>query len=223
MQARFDHVVLNVRDIDRALRFYVDVVGFDTANLELWRRGLFPFPSARLNEQMALDLFGPERWQPEGERGPSVQRIHHFALVLAEAEWPGLEQRLREAGVAIRGPLRQWGGWDYGLSYYVFDPDGNEVEFRVYPEGDAREPVFEIFDEQGEISLAALVELGARAESAPAPDALIEGFAGARAVAFLEADGVLVAAARRRDDGTVEFVFDPPYSAVGHYLLGSRV
>ena len=224
MKAHFDHVVLNVADVERALHFYVDVVGFATANLELWRGGLFPFPSARINERMVLDLFGPERWSPDGERGPSAQRLHHFSLVIDEAEWPALEERLTGAGVAIRGPLRQWGGWDYGLSYYVFDPDGNEVEFRVYPEGDAREIDFDVVTDRAQIADAELLALGERAGSPHAGEALLQRFASSpHGVAFVKANGELVSAARRLADGKIEYVFDPPYLAVGYYLLSSRV
>jgi catechol 2,3-dioxygenase-like lactoylglutathione lyase family enzyme len=39
-----DHIVLNVPDIDRALAFYVDVLGLEPERLDEFRRGEVRFP-----------------------------------------------------------------------------------------------------------------------------------------------------------------------------------
>ena len=62
---------------------------------------------------------GPKDFGDEGGRHV------HFALSVRPGELDSLEQRLREAGVAARGPVRHEGG---DRSLYVEDPEGNVVE-----------------------------------------------------------------------------------------------
>src|SRR6476620_11465942 len=44
----FDHVVLNVADLERALSFYCDRLGLRGERVDEWRDGKAPFPSARV-------------------------------------------------------------------------------------------------------------------------------------------------------------------------------
>src|SRR5262249_55619817 len=46
----FDHLVLNVSDIERSMRWYMDMLGLKPVRLEEWRRGECAFPSVRVSE-----------------------------------------------------------------------------------------------------------------------------------------------------------------------------
>ena len=52
----FDHVVLNVADVERSLAFYCDELGLEPERVEEWRRGEAPFPSARASATTVIDL-----------------------------------------------------------------------------------------------------------------------------------------------------------------------
>lgn len=57
-----DHIVLNVRDVERSLRFYTEVPGLTPERVESWRAGKNGFPSVRLNETAILGLAGGQGW-----------------------------------------------------------------------------------------------------------------------------------------------------------------
>ncbi|MFG1710433.1 VOC family protein [Nonomuraea sp. M3C6] len=51
----FDHLVLNVRDVERALQFYSETLGLEQERVPEWRAGKAPFPSV-LPEAMTWRL-----------------------------------------------------------------------------------------------------------------------------------------------------------------------
>lgn len=114
------HVHLKVSDIDRALAFYVGVLGFEE--------------QARLGDQAAFisaggyhHHIGLNTWESRGGSAPppGTTGLYHFAIryptrrALAEAL-----DRLRRTGIAIQGAS------DHGVSeaLYLADPDGNGIE-----------------------------------------------------------------------------------------------
>ena len=78
----FDHVVLRVRDLDRALGFYRDVLGLRIELLEEYRKGLRPFVSARAGEQL-IDLVPDPTYDPKegSSKGGLLQTCGDPALV----------------------------------------------------------------------------------------------------------------------------------------------
>jgi catechol 2,3-dioxygenase len=114
------HVHLKVSDIDRALAFYVGVLGFEE--------------QARMGDQAAFisaggyhHHIGLNTWESRGGSPPppGTTGLYHFAIryptrrALAEAL-----DRLRQAGIPIQGAS------DHGVSeaIYLADPDGNGIE-----------------------------------------------------------------------------------------------
>ena len=105
MDVHLDHIVLNVRDVDRALNFYTEVVGLAPERLEKYRAGEVPFPSLRINGDSIIDLLPPEIWGG-GEPGENRTNVDHFCLAVDAASWPALEERLKRAGVEYElGPI----------------------------------------------------------------------------------------------------------------------
>ncbi len=52
-----DHIVLNVSDIDRSLKFYTEVLGLQPERLDEFKAGKVGFPSVRINGDTIIDLF----------------------------------------------------------------------------------------------------------------------------------------------------------------------
>jgi len=126
-----DHIVLNVADVDRTLRFYTGVLGLKGERVEEFREGKVGFPSVRINEHTVID-FSPGRNAPEtGER--ALRNLNHFCLVMDRGDFPVILDYLRDQGIQILvGPVSRWGAQGRATSVYILDPDGNEVELRCY-------------------------------------------------------------------------------------------
>jgi catechol 2,3-dioxygenase-like lactoylglutathione lyase family enzyme len=119
----FDHLVLNVSDVDRALDFYTGPLGLQPERVEEWRAGKVSFPSVRIDESTVIDLFSRAR----GE-----SNVDHICLVVDPLDW----QEVIDSGTfdVVEGPVPRWGARGSAQSVYVRDPDGNTVELRWYPQ-----------------------------------------------------------------------------------------
>jgi len=117
----FDHVVLNVADLERSLAFYCGELGLTPARVDEWRRGEAPFPSARVNDHTVIDFVGAPR---------TGENANHICLVVAPTDFDALKASGRFA--VLDGPATRWGAQGHATSLYIRDPDGNTVELRYY-------------------------------------------------------------------------------------------
>ena len=116
-----DHIVINVSDVERSLRFYVDELGLEPMRVEEWRRQELFFPSVRVNEGTIIDVLQHTR---------GGENVDHFCLVVAPMDFESLKASGRF--VVVGGPDRRFGARGEATSIYVKDPDGNTVELRYY-------------------------------------------------------------------------------------------
>ncbi|MEU8684466.1 VOC family protein [Streptomyces sp. NPDC048611] len=117
----FDHLVLNVSDIERSLDFYCGSLGLEPVRVDGWRAGEVPFPSVRVSADTIIDLM-------QGPREGS--NVDHLCLVVEPLDW----QEVIDSGefTVTDGPGPRFGARGTGQSLYVSDPDGNTVELRWY-------------------------------------------------------------------------------------------
>jgi catechol 2,3-dioxygenase-like lactoylglutathione lyase family enzyme len=106
----FAHLLLQVRDIDAARRFYVDLLGFTERSAKPLADGR---PFVPFKQGIALTTGGPER--------PS--QIDHMAFVVDDVR--ALAARLKAADTHFFQDLHDG---IYGLTIYVADPDGTKIE-----------------------------------------------------------------------------------------------
>ena len=125
----FDHLVLNVEDVERALDFYCGTLGLEPVRVDEWRAGKAPFPSVRVSPTTIIDLVRRPAGQAQGAN------VDHICLVVEPLDW----QEVVASGVftVTDGPGPRFGARGTGQSLYVLDPDGNTVELRWYPEDKA--------------------------------------------------------------------------------------
>jgi catechol 2,3-dioxygenase len=125
------HLVLYVRNLERSVNFYRDVLG--------WRQVLpadgkqpspsFPaaaFSSGRTHHELLLIEVGDDA-QPQAQ-GRHVG-LYHFGLKVGDTddELRDALVRLQQAGVTVVGAT------DHTVTHslYILDPDGNEIELYI--------------------------------------------------------------------------------------------
>jgi catechol 2,3-dioxygenase len=118
--ARIGHVHLKVADLDRAVRFYRDVLGF-----ELMQR--MGDQAAFLSAGGYHHHIGLNTWESEGGPWPArgTTGLYHLAILYpSRAELATALRRLIDARIPLEGAS------DHGVSeaLYLRDPDGNGVE-----------------------------------------------------------------------------------------------
>jgi catechol 2,3-dioxygenase len=117
---RIGHVHLKVADLERAIGFYRDVLGF-----ELTQR--YGDQAAFLSAGGYHHHIGLNTWESEGGALPAPRStgLYHLAILYpTRAELADALRRLMKAGVPLDGAS------DHGVSeaLYLRDPDGNGVE-----------------------------------------------------------------------------------------------
>ncbi len=116
---RIGHVVLKVRDLDRSLAFYRDLLGFRVSS-EMSNVMIFLTATGENHHDLALLRVGDSAPSPL----PTAVGLYHVAVQLAD--WDAV--KAAHAILAARGLLK--GTADHGVtkSLYTADPDGNEIE-----------------------------------------------------------------------------------------------
>ncbi len=119
-QTRIGHIHLKVADLERAIRFYRDVLGF-----ELTQR--YGRDAAFLSAGGYHHHIGLNTWESAGGSPPpeGTTGLYHVAILYpSRAELADALRRLREADIPLEGAS------DHGVSeaLYLRDPDGNGVE-----------------------------------------------------------------------------------------------
>jgi catechol 2,3-dioxygenase-like lactoylglutathione lyase family enzyme len=129
-----DHIVLNVRDIDRSLEFYINVLGLTPERLDEFKAGKVSFPSVRINPETIIDLFPiPKGKSVQKNEEKREANLNHFCMVIGQEDFAGIVVYLKEKEIAVReGPVSRWGARGRATSVYFLDPDGNEIELRCY-------------------------------------------------------------------------------------------
>lgn len=113
----FAHLLLKVSDLERSERFYVDLLGFTVRRAKPLADGR---PFLPFVQGLALTVGGPK----------DSPQIDHLAFRARDIRT--IAARLKAAGASFSRDLHDG---IYGLTIYVFDPDGNMVE--LFEEGAA--------------------------------------------------------------------------------------
>ncbi|MGH7339189.1 MAG: VOC family protein [Candidatus Rokuibacteriota bacterium] len=117
---RIGHVHLKVADLERALRFYCDVLGFEL--MQRWGTSAAFISAGGYHHHIGLNT-----WESLGAPPPppgTTGLYHHAILYPTRAELGDALRRVLQAGIALDGAA------DHGVSeaLYLRDPDENGVE-----------------------------------------------------------------------------------------------
>lgn len=105
------HIALKSRDLARTRRFYLDVLGLQTA---FTHRGMLFFETPG-GEDLVNFV------QSRGDFDPARSGLDHFGLYYPRAEWKKVCARVKQAGIRVTGRRR-------GSAIYIEDPNGYTVE-----------------------------------------------------------------------------------------------
>lgn len=122
-----DHTNWRVKDLERSLRFYRDVLGLKPFGVDEYHRGERPIVSLRVTSTFILHL----RPDPSFEPGPTGGYDHLALVVQTDAETLArhLEDRDVEVEQRLEGVV---GAQGEGEALYVRDPDGYLIELKLY-------------------------------------------------------------------------------------------
>jgi len=126
---RLDHLVLRVRDLDRAEAFYRDLLGCavvrrrDDLGLRHLRAG------ASMIDLISIDgRLGARGGAAAGREG---RNLDHLCLRIEPFDESAIVAHLAAHGVASHGPAsNNFGAEGDGPSLYFDDPDGNSIELK---------------------------------------------------------------------------------------------
>jgi catechol 2,3-dioxygenase len=128
-RTRIGHVHLTVSDLDRALAFYRDVLGFEITS-RYGRDAVF-VSAGGYHHHIGLNT-----WAGRGAPRPAAGTtgLYHFAILFPDRKaLAQTVQRVLDNGVPLEGAS------DHGVSeaIYLRDPDGNGIElYRDRPEAE---------------------------------------------------------------------------------------
>ena len=117
--AGIDHVVINVSDAERAMRWYQTHLGFEPERYGEWVSGKAPFLSMRVNELTGIDLLETDR---------SGENVDHISFCITGS----LEDLATEDVEIVREFESVYGAMGWGPALYIRDPDGNVIELKQY-------------------------------------------------------------------------------------------
>ena len=118
------HVVFYVKDLERSLAFYRDLLGFREVG-RIFDGKAAALTSGRTHHELLLIEVGVAPGPPSGRR----LGLYHIGIKIGDSldELQAAKRELEQAGVSISGMSDHTAS----QSLYLTDPDGNEVELYV--------------------------------------------------------------------------------------------
>jgi glyoxylase I family protein len=122
-----DHVVLLVRDMAEAQRFYFEVLGC-TVDRALPQYGMLQLRAgASLIDLVDIGAKEGEWARPEVEGG---RNLDHVCLSTGPCEEQAMRAHLSRHGIKVVEEGIRYGAKGNGMSFYICDPSGNQIELK---------------------------------------------------------------------------------------------
>lgn len=123
-----DHIVLRVRDLERMIGFYCDVIGCAVE----WRRPDLGLVHLRAGNAL-IDLIPVDgKLGSLGGAAPGKEgrNMDHVCLRVQPFDADAVVAHLQTCGARVGEVGQRFGAQGEGVSIYVYDPEGNLVELK---------------------------------------------------------------------------------------------
>ena len=124
-----DHVALNVRDLEKSLDFYVNVLGLPISEREHQKPGVEFFLDCGPS---LIGLIQATSEEPVHYFQHEGIGANHFSFRVRTADFDRIVEAMKGRGVSIDFFKKREKSW----SLYFRDPDGNKLEMTAWPEED---------------------------------------------------------------------------------------
>ncbi|MBK9124313.1 MAG: VOC family protein [Chloroflexi bacterium] len=118
-----DHIALTVRDVERATRWYCDVLGFEHRYPGLWGG----VPAMLFAGDTGIALFPVRAAIPKPSPASDTIAMMHLAFRVDRAGFVKAQDHLSALGIAF-----EFQDHDISHSIYFSDPDGHRLEITTY-------------------------------------------------------------------------------------------
>jgi catechol-2,3-dioxygenase len=122
---RLAEVVLTVKDLDRSVEFYRDVLGLTVISPDLRGPVFLRIGEASRGVPQQIVLIPRPPDAPELPRLRAFRSLHHIGLEVDEESFASEWDRLQKLGFEVRTGVHPFLSVE---AIYIDDPDGNEVE-----------------------------------------------------------------------------------------------
>lgn len=120
---QIDHVAITVRDVERSVLWYSDVLGLTRMHEDVWGN----FPAIVGVGGTSLALFPVRSADPAGPPGPDTICARHIAFRTDRENFERAQQVLAARGIEFTFQDHQ-----IAHSVYIHDPDGHQIEITTY-------------------------------------------------------------------------------------------
>lgn len=117
-----DHIAISVRDVERSVQWYLDVLGLERQHEDLWDE----VPQFVGKGATGIAIF-PVRESSDGAGKAPPVRMRHFALRADRANFLQAQRELKERGIDF-----EFEDHTIAHSIYFRDPDGFDLEITTY-------------------------------------------------------------------------------------------
>jgi catechol 2,3-dioxygenase-like lactoylglutathione lyase family enzyme len=125
---RIDHIVLRCERIASMIAFYCDTLGFEIAK----RNDPLGLIHLRAGTAMIdlVSLDGPLGRAGGAAAGSEGRNLDHLCLRVDPFDPDALARHFQDQGIAVSEVRSRFGAEGDGPSFYVHDPEGNQVEIK---------------------------------------------------------------------------------------------
>ena len=124
-----DHVGVKVTDLDRSIRFYSDLFGFEMVDCRMLGRSNVEAAAMQVGGSIIFLLHEASFREHSAEEHGGVD---HFCLTFTDTEFQEILERIKAMGVRLEGSVvPRTGATGRSDSQYILDPDGNQIEVKT--------------------------------------------------------------------------------------------